>query len=144
MTDADLADIAALEIGGSRGPAGWIEWNRRNYVEHGFGLWVIETHAGDFIGDCGLTLQEVAGDRLVEIGWHVRAPDRRRGYAAEAGAAVCRAAGDVGIQRLIAIIRPENIASQRVATKIGFTLEREVWKNGGPALVFSTDLQGTP
>jgi hypothetical protein len=47
---------------------GWIEWNRRNYAEHGFGLWVIETHAGEFVGDCGLTMQEVEGTWLVEAG----------------------------------------------------------------------------
>jgi hypothetical protein len=45
MIDADLSDIATLDISTARGPEGWIEWNRRNYAEHGFGLWVIETHA---------------------------------------------------------------------------------------------------
>lgn len=40
-------------------------------MAHGFGLWVIETHAGEFIGDCGLTMQEVEGEWLVEAGWHV-------------------------------------------------------------------------
>ncbi|GAA3683289.1 hypothetical protein GCM10022237_47480 [Nocardioides ginsengisoli] len=36
--------------------------------------WVLETHAGEFVGDCGLTMQDVEGDWLVEAGWHVRAP----------------------------------------------------------------------
>jgi len=140
MTDADLPSIATLETAGSPGPAGWIDWNRRNYVDHGFGLWVIETHDGDFIGDCGLTMQEVEGDWLIEIGWHVRAPARRQGYAAEAAQAVCSAARDSGVTHLIAIIRPDNVASQRVATKTGFVLEREVHKLGGPALVYGADL----
>lgn len=56
MTETDLPEIASLDTGGSRGPKGWIEWNRRNYTEHGFGLWVIETHGGEFVGDCGLTI----------------------------------------------------------------------------------------
>lgn len=142
MSPADLADVATLQLGGSRGPEGWIEWNRRNYAEHGFGLWVIETHAGDFVGDCGLTLQEVEGEWFVEAGWHVRSDLRRQGYAAEAAAAVRDTAHDAGIERLIAIIRPHNVASQRVATKIGLVLEREVHKNGGPALVFGADLAG--
>lgn len=141
MTKTDLAHIATLEIAGSRGPAGWIEWNRRNYLEHGFGLWVIETHAGDFIGDCGLTMQEVEGEWLVEAGWHVRTPARRRGYAAEAAGAVRAAAREGGVEHLIAIIRPDNVASQRVATKIGLALEREVHKDGGPALIFGADLR---
>lgn len=141
MIEADLPDIATLEIGGSRGPAGWIEWTRRNYEQHGFGLWIIETHTGDFIGDCGLTMQEVEGDWYVEVGWHVRSDLRRQGYASEAAEAVRAAASAEGIQHLIAIIRPANVASQRVAANIGLGVEREVHKNGGPALVFGTDLQ---
>lgn len=140
MVDADLPHIATLEIGGSRGPMGWIAWTRRNYEEHGFGLWVIETHAGEFVGDCGLTLQEVEGDWLVEVGWHVTAPLRRQGYATEAATAVRATATAAGIDHLIAIIRPDNTASQQVATRIGLTLEREVVKNGGPALVFGATL----
>jgi RimJ/RimL family protein N-acetyltransferase len=140
MTEADVSDIATLETGGSRGPAGWIDWNRRNYTDHGFGLWVVETHGGDFIGDCGLTMQDVDGEWFVEAGWHIRSAARRRGYATEAATAVREAARGAGIAHLIAIIRPDNVASQGVAAKIGLQLERLVHKNGGPALVFGTDL----
>lgn len=141
MTEADLADVATPEIGGSRGPLGWIRWTRRNYEEHGFGLWVIETHAGEFVGDCGLTMQEVEGEWFVEAGWHVRSALQRQGYASEAAASVRAAAAAAGIEHLVAIIRPTNKASQRVATNIGLTLEREVHAHGGPALVFGADLR---
>jgi RimJ/RimL family protein N-acetyltransferase len=50
------------------------------------------------------------------------------------------AAREAGIEHLIAIIRPDNVASQRVATNIGLALELEVHKNGGPALIFGADL----
>lgn len=140
MSPDDLADISTLDLGGSRGPEGWIEWNQRNYAEHGFGLWVVETHAGAFVGDCGLTMQEVEGEWRVEAGWHVRSALRRQGYAAEAATAVLTAARDAGMAHLIAIIRPDNLASQGVATRIGMVLEREVVKNGGPALVFGIGL----
>ncbi|MDH2415937.1 GNAT family N-acetyltransferase [Nocardioides sp. CER19] len=141
MTEADLPLIATLDLGGSRGPEGWIAWNRRNYDEHGFGLWVLETHAGEFVGDCGLTLQEVEGEWYVEAGWHVRSDLRGQGYATEAAGAVRQTASMAGIEHLIAIIRPDNVPSQRVATKIGLALEREVHKFGGPALVFGADLR---
>jgi RimJ/RimL family protein N-acetyltransferase len=146
MTAGDLTEIATLEIGGSRGPEGWIEWTLRNYEQYGFGLWVIETHAGDFVGDCGLTMQDVEGEQLVEVGWHVRTPLRRQGYGSEAAGSVRAAAREAGVGHLVAIIRPSNIASQRVATKIGLALEREVHAHGGPALVFGADLtaQGEP
>jgi RimJ/RimL family protein N-acetyltransferase len=141
MTEADLPDIATLDFSASRGPDGWIAWNRRNYDEHGFGLWVVETPAGEFVGDCGLTMQEVEGRWLVEAGWHVRSDLRRQGYATEAAGAVREAARAAGIEHLIAIIRPHNVPSQRVATKIGLALEREIDKSGGPALVFGADLR---
>lgn len=141
MTEADLADISALEIPSAA--QGWIEWSRQNYAEHGFGLWVVETHAGGFVGDCGLTMQEVEGTWQVEAGWHVRSDLRRQGYAAEAAAAVRAVAQASGVEHLIAIIRPHNVASQRVATKIGLVLERTVHKNGGAALVFGADLQAS-
>lgn len=146
MTGSDLEQIATLEIGGSRGPEGWIEWTLRNYEQYGFGLWVIETHAGDFVGDCGLTMQDVEGEHLVEVGWHVRTPLRRQGYASEAAGSVRAAARDAGVGHLVAIIRPTNIASQRIATKTGLAFEREVHAHGGRALLFGADLttQGAP
>lgn len=139
MTPIDLDRVATLDTGGSRGAAEWIEWNVANYAEHGFGLWVIETHAGEFVGDCGLTMQEVEDEWCVESGWHVRSHLRRQGLAAEAAASVRDAARDAGIGHLVAIIRPDNAASQGVAKKIGMSLEREVDKRG-PAMVFGMDL----
>src|SRR5688500_19207215 len=99
MTDDDLDDLtttlAAWDDSGrpdgeprTRADAArWIAWTRNNYAEHGHGLWVIETHDGRFVGDCGLTIQEVEGEGLVEIGWHVHHELLRQGYATEAAAA---------------------------------------------------------
>lgn len=140
MAEADLADIATLELFPGASSEGWIARTRRNYTQHGFGLWVTETHAGEFVGDCGLTMQEVEGEWLVEVGWHVRSALRRRGYAAEAAGAVRETARGLGVEHLVAIIRPDNMASQGVATKIGLAFEREVHKLGGPALIFGADL----
>lgn len=86
-------------------------------------------------------MQHVEGEQLLEVGWHVRGSLRCQGYATEAAAAVRDAARDAGVDHLVAIIRPTNIASQGVATKIGLVLEREVHAHGGPALVFGTDLE---
>lgn len=82
----------------------WIEWQERNYAEHDFGLWVVETHAGDFVGDCGLTVQDVEGTPHVEVGYHVMPEQRRRGYATEAARAVRDCAAAHGIEHLIALV----------------------------------------
>jgi RimJ/RimL family protein N-acetyltransferase len=137
MTDADLANMAAL-LGDpqvmrfyprpkSRDEAQrWIDWNKANYAEHGYGLWIIETTAGEFVGDCGLTWQAVNGRRELEVGYHVRGDLQRRGYATEAAAACRNFARDVlNAPHLVAIVHPDNAASRRVAEKIGLTLEEE-------------------
>jgi RimJ/RimL family protein N-acetyltransferase len=50
----------------------WIDWNLARYRDHGLGLWVIELlDAGAQLGGCGLTIQEVAGHEMVEIGYHL-------------------------------------------------------------------------
>jgi RimJ/RimL family protein N-acetyltransferase len=118
----------------------WIAWNIQNYAQLGHGLWAVETHDGAFVGDCGLTIQDVEGEPFVEVGYHVKLELRSQGLATEAAAAVRDAARDAGIPHLVAIIRPENTPSQRVAQKIGLTWQRTVFKNGGDALIFGADL----
>jgi RimJ/RimL family protein N-acetyltransferase len=53
--------------------SGWISWNVHNYRQHGYGLWLLSTREGAFVGDCGLTWQPVNGTRRLELGYHVRA-----------------------------------------------------------------------
>ena len=100
--------------------AEWIAWNQRNYDEHGYGLWIIETHAGYFVGDCGLTWQEVNGVKRLEVGYHVTPRWQGHGIATEAAAA-CRdfAREHLETSELVAIVHPDNCASERVAEKIG-------------------------
>lgn len=82
------------------------------------------------------TLQEVSrsgpiGSIDIEVGYHVRRSPQGRGYATEAAAATrAYARDDLGVGRLIAIIHPDNVASQRVAQKIGLTLEQEIDRHG--------------
>jgi RimJ/RimL family protein N-acetyltransferase len=113
----------------------WIAWNQRLYREHGFGLWLLTLGAtGRFVGDCGLTPQQVDGVTEVEVGYHVRAALQGRGLATEAAAACRDYARDVlGVGWLIAIIGKRNRPSQRVAEKLGLVLERESDNQGaGP------------
>ena len=66
----------------------WIERNMKRYENDGFGLWAVCLKTtGEMIGDCGLTLQNIDGTMLPEIGYHIRADQQRRGYAKEAAAA---------------------------------------------------------
>lgn len=154
MTADDLDDMAAL-LGSpdvmryyprpkSRAEAlAWIDWNQRLYRQVGCGLWLITLRStGEFVGDCGLTPQEVDGTVDTEVGYHVRADLQGRGLATEAAAACRDHARDVlGAERLIAIIHPGNLPSQRVAEKIGLFHERDTTsKAGDPVRIYATRL----
>jgi RimJ/RimL family protein N-acetyltransferase len=82
MTEDDLDDVARL-LGDpvvmrfypapkSRSAAlDWIRWNRRDYARDGFGLWLLTDPGGAFLGECGLTWQEVDGVSELELGYHL-------------------------------------------------------------------------
>jgi RimJ/RimL family protein N-acetyltransferase len=132
MASADLDDMAAL-LGDPEAmrfypapktrdeAAAWIASSQRRYAEDGFALWVVETHEGEFVGDCGLTWQSANGRRVLEVGYHVRAALHGRGYATEAATACRELARAAGFTDLHAIVHPENRASLRVAEKLGMT-----------------------
>lgn len=151
MEMSDLEDVTAVLVAfdpvrGDRPPSTrkdgvrWIEWQLRNYAEHDFGLWVVETHDGEFVGDCGLTVQDVEGTPHVEVGYHVMPHLRRRGYATEAATAVRDCAAAAGVEHLVALIRPDNTPSQGVARNLGMEVERTAHVHGGDALVFGMRL----
>ena len=67
----------------------WIDWCMASYQKYGFGLWALELRgSGEFIGDTGISIQNIDGELLPEIGYHVNRKYWRQGYAKEAAAAV--------------------------------------------------------
>lgn len=121
--------------------ADWIWWNVDNYARDGFGLWVLHDRDDEFVGDCGLTWQTVDGAEHLEVGYHVLPTRQGEGLATEAAAACRDFARAQGIRRLIAITHPDNVPSQRVAEKIGLSLEsRTVHSSGDPIHVYSAHL----
>ena len=116
----------------------WIERNRLRYINDGHGLWaMILKSTNELIGDCGISMQEVEGVYYREIGYHVRRDLWGQGLAAEAARA-CRDYGFAHLQadHLISIIRPENLASRRVAEKNGMTLWKQVIYRSLPHCIY--------
>ena len=105
----------------------WIEWNLENYSKHGFGLWaVVLKETGAFIGDCGITLQDIDGERLPEIGYHIHKKYWRRGYAKEAAQAVRDwAFGHTDYPALYSYCKYTNEASYKTAEAIGMHFHKE-------------------
>ena len=57
----------------------WINKNIERYRVFGFGLWAVCLRSsGEMIGDCGLTMQNIGGTILPEIGYHIAKAHQRR------------------------------------------------------------------
>ena len=112
----------------------WVQdWIRtcleRYYQTWGFGPYaVVEQSSRNIIGYCGLFyFPNIDGQPEIEIGYRLARSTWGQGYATEAALSVRNFAfTTLGIKRLIAMIDPSNIASIRVAEKIGMKYEKEV------------------
>ena len=125
----------------------WIARNMDRYRTLGFGLWAVcLKETGEMIGDCGLTMQQINGRILPEIGYHIRRDHQRKGYAKEAAIAVrdwvfC----NTPFQVVYSYMKHTNLSSIRTACAYGcrhmesfaddineitcvYALSRDVWE----------------
>jgi RimJ/RimL family protein N-acetyltransferase len=116
----------------------WLQRQRARYERDGHGLWLVSLRAdGTPVGQVGLAMQEVEGERRPEIGWLLYRPFWGQGYATEAAAAT----RDLAFERwrypeVISLIRPVNEPSQRVALRIGMRPTRRAPFHGFEHIVF--------
>jgi RimJ/RimL family protein N-acetyltransferase len=103
---------------------------------------VIERSSGDLIGDAGLAPLDGGPD--IELGYTLGRRWWGRGYATEAArACLAEAFGPLGVERAVALIRPGNRASIRVAEKIGLRHEGHRSAHGGAEhLVYAASTSG--
>ena len=98
---------------------------RGHWVIRGYGNWAIEEKmTGDFCGMVGLWYPE--GWPEAEVGWSVIEEKSGNGYATEA--AKCArdyAYNELGWDRLVSCIDPDNAPSIRLAERLGATLDYE-------------------
>lgn len=124
----------------------WVAEAMRRYAQDGFGLWAITIKGSDeAIGDCGLVRHEVDGALETDIGWHVLRAFWGQGYATEAArASRDYAFAQLGVERLVAQIHPENHASRRVAEKISMRLLKEYHHWRGLRLLYVLEREMNP
>ena len=113
--------------GGKKRTRSWIEWNLQNYQEYGFGLWaVVRKETSELIGDCGLTIQNIDGEMLPEIGYHIHKKYWRRGFGSEAAKAVRDwAFVNTDFDCLYSYMKYTNIASSATAAANGMKKIKE-------------------
>lgn len=85
----------------------------------GYGFWAVEERAsGELVGRVGCWRPE--GWPGLEVGWTLRRASWGRGYATEAARASLEYAFEkLNQTRVISLIAPENVASIRVAERLG-------------------------
>ena len=97
-----------------------------SYVCYGYGLNMVELkESGEPIGMCGLVRREGLED--ADIGYAFLERYRSNGYAIESAEAVMKDALETrGLERVVAIVTPENHSSIRLLEKIGLRFERMI------------------
>ena len=144
MTENDLDDLKEILMDGPTMYAyegafteeetrGWLEGQFRRYRENGFGLWaVVLKETGEMIGDCGVTMQNINGDILPEIGYHIAKAHQRKGYAGEAARA-CRdwCFFNTPFNMIYSYMKKDNIPSSATARSNGMSLIKEFTDSEG-------------
>jgi len=104
-----------------------------NPLAEQFVLWpLVEKSSRRVIGHSGILEKVVDGLREYEIIYVLAKSVWGKGYATEIGRGLCIYAYHVrNLNRLIALVEPENKASERVAVKIGMHLEKEIVRPEG-------------
>ncbi|ARC94158.1 GNAT family N-acetyltransferase [Vibrio coralliilyticus] len=84
-------------------------------------LAIIENATGHLIGYCGLEEYTYQQQTMLELGYRLIPDARGNGYAIEASRAVLNIAKQQGIERVLALTEPDNVPSQKILLKLGFT-----------------------
>lgn len=102
----------------------------QHWQEQNFGMWaVIDKQTSKMIGRCGLGFLENTPE--VELGYVFDKSYWNMGLATEASKATLKYGfEEVKLERIVAIAKPENIASVRVIQKVGMKYEKNAHHYG--------------
>jgi len=117
-----------------------LEWFLNGHPAHPeLGLWAtIDKATGELIGRCGLLPWTIEDRDEVEVAYLLAKLYWGRGLATEvAQALVTYSFRELGLSRLICMMYPANQASERVAQKMGMTLEKTLEDELGPYLIYA-------
>jgi RimJ/RimL family protein N-acetyltransferase len=116
-------------------------WHMNGHPEHPeLGLWAtIHKETNSFIGRCGLLPWTIDGRKEVEVAYLINKAYWGQGLGTEAAQAVLNYGfKKLDLSRLICLVDRENVASIKVAEKIGMRFEREGEDEMGPFLLYSS------
>lgn len=107
----------------------WIERSIKSYQEKGYGLWaVILKENNIFIGQCGISDQNINGKVVPEIGYQIYRTFWNKGYGTEAARASLQFGfNDLDLDEIYIHTYIKNLPSIKIAEKLGMikTVEYE-------------------
>ncbi len=104
----------------------WIERAIASYESNGFGRYAgILKSTNSHIGDVGMMRVPVNGKDEIDLGYIIHADHWRNGYGIEAATAILQFGMEKKLPRIVANMAHDNIASQRVAERLGMMKELE-------------------
>ena len=120
-----------------------IDWTMNNYKKYGFGFWaIIDKVSGEFIGDCGLSMQNIDGEWLPEIGYHIKLKYHNLGYASKAAQLVKEYVfKNYCYSALYGYTTEDNVPSIKVMLKNGMSLVKKYRKDRDIYVVYSVKRQ---
>jgi len=149
LRESHLADLIRMDqdprimeqLGGVRSEDETREYLQRNldhWDEHGFGLWRLSLDAdGRLVGRAYLRHLHIGGKDEIAIGYALLPEFWGMGLATEIAAAVVDVAfRRLGLDNLVAGVRPDNLASRRVLEKVGAHYDRDVTYKGAPHMLY--------
>jgi RimJ/RimL family protein N-acetyltransferase len=121
-----------------------LEWFLNGHPEHPeLGLWAtVDKETNRLIGRCGLLPWTIEGRFEVEVAYLLAKEYWGQGLGTEAAqATLSYSIEKLGLSRLICLIDEENLASKKVAEKIGMTFEKEGRDEKGSFLLYSIEVE---
>ncbi|MBR8839583.1 MAG: GNAT family N-acetyltransferase [Stigonema ocellatum SAG 48.90 = DSM 106950] len=108
-----------------------------HWGKYGFGRWaIIHKTKGCLIGHCGL--EHVVSLNEVEVSYLLAREYWGQGLATESAIALVNYGFEtLQLERLVAMAKPENLASCRVMEKIGMQYEKKIQLNGVEWVLFA-------
>lgn len=103
---------------------------------------VVELSSGLVVGYTGVDYIDIEGRTWLEWGYRLVPECRGLGYATEASQALLAKARQTHAGQLLAMIAPENLASQNVCHKLGFTFWKQAPVDGDIRNLYTLDDAG--
>ncbi len=96
------------------------EYIEKIYGYYGFGVWtILEKEGGAVIGRAGFSYNE--GFTEPDLGFLIAGPWQEKGYAEEVCSAILAyGREELGFERVLVLVRPDNLRSLRLCRKLGF------------------------